>query len=158
MHAAQAAAAPAPPLAHSPLLREQHFGVAEGKPWSADAPTGALAHEELWAQGVYPVLAHRHERFPGGESLDDLRARAERAVEELVMPHVLKAAREGRKGQHVAVVSHGLCISELVPALLRRGAGQAGAGERYSGLKNTAWTRVAVEVKVSDEIARRYRR
>jgi broad specificity phosphatase PhoE len=67
---------------------------------------------QQFAEGKYPVLTHRNERFPEGESLDDLGERAEKAIQELVMPHVWKAVREGRKGVQVAVVSHGLCISE----------------------------------------------
>jgi broad specificity phosphatase PhoE len=70
--------------------------------------------EQLFAEKKYPVLAHRNEKFPMGESLDDLGKRAEKAIRELVMPHVWKAAREGRKGVQLAVVSHGLCISEVL--------------------------------------------
>lgn len=148
--AAVSAAQPSstPAVQHSTLVREQHFGIAEGHPWSADTPSGSETDEELWARGIFPVLSDRRAKFPSGESLDDVRARTDRAVEELLMPHMCRAAREGKRGVHVAVVSHGLCISELVPALLARGVG-APKGQRYSGLRNTAWTRVAVDVKVS---------
>jgi len=102
---------PQPLLITSEDLREQHFGEAEGHPWSMSAdPDKSLAQH--MAEGKYPVLTHRNEKFPAGESLDDLEKRAEKAIQELVMPHVWKAAKEGRKGVHVAVVSHGLCISE----------------------------------------------
>jgi broad specificity phosphatase PhoE len=104
--------APQPPLIISEDLREQSFGEAEGHPWimSAD-PDKSLAQQ--FTEGKYPVLAHRHEKFPQGETLDDLGRRAEKAIQELVMPHIWKAAKEGRKGVQVAVVSHGLCISEV---------------------------------------------
>lgn len=106
---------PQPPLTTSHLLREQHFGIAEGKHWVASAnPTKTLA--EHYAEGVYPTLPGRMQKFPEGESLDDLGHRADQAINELVMPHVWKAARDGRKGVHVAVVSHGLCINEVDPA------------------------------------------
>jgi broad specificity phosphatase PhoE len=74
-------------------------------------PEKSLA--QLFSEGQYPVLAHRHEKFPQGESLDDLAQRAEKAIQELVMPHVWKASKEGKKGAQLAVVSHGLCISEV---------------------------------------------
>lgn len=66
-----------------------------------------------YAEGKFPVLSGRAEKFPGGESIDDLAERASQAIEELVMPKVWKAVREGKKGVNVAVVSHGLCISEV---------------------------------------------
>ena len=110
VHSAQPT--PKSPLTTSPLLREQHFGIAEGKRWIASAdPTKSLA--EQYAEGIFPTLHGRAEKFPGGESFDDLGRRANQAVNELVMPYVWKAAREGKKGVHVAIVSHGLCISEV---------------------------------------------
>jgi broad specificity phosphatase PhoE len=103
--------APQPPLITSVNLREQHFGEAEGHPWTMRAdPEKSLAQH--MAEGIYPVLTERHEKFPAGESLNELEKRAEEAIQELVMPHVWKAAKDGRKGVQVAVVSHGLCISE----------------------------------------------
>jgi broad specificity phosphatase PhoE len=103
---------PQPPLITSEDLREQSFGDAEGHPWimSAD-PNKSLAQQ--FAEGKYPVLTGRYEKFSHGESLEDLGRRAERAIQELVMPHVWKAANEGRKGVQLAVVSHGLCVSEV---------------------------------------------
>jgi broad specificity phosphatase PhoE len=103
---------PQPPLFFSDDLREQGFGIAEGCPWVLRGdPHKSLAQQ--FAEGIYPVLEHRSEKFPGGESLDELGRRAEKAIEELVMPYVLKAAKEGKKGVQVAIVSHGLCISEV---------------------------------------------
>ncbi|KAI0670864.1 phosphoglycerate mutase-like protein [Trametes maxima] len=137
---------PKPPLETSLLLREQHWGVAEGHPWQWGTTAG-LSLEEHFAQGLYPVLHERSQKFPEGESLDDLYARAQKAVDELVMPHVWRAAREGRKGVHVAIASHGLCISELVPALVVKDESGVHPGDKYRGLQNTAWTRVTVDVK-----------
>lgn len=107
-----------------------------------------LTLEEHFARGLYPVLHERWQKFPEGESLDDLAARASLAIEELVMSHVRRAAREGRKGVHIALVSHGLCISELVPALLKKDSSGTHSGKNYRGLLNTAWTRITVDVKV----------
>ncbi|KAI0632352.1 phosphoglycerate mutase-like protein [Trametes polyzona] len=141
---------PKPPLEVSPLLREQHFGVAEGHPWQWGETPG-LTLEDHFAQGLYPVLHERGQKFPEGESLDDLFARAKQAIDELVMPHVWSAAREGKKGVHIAMASHGLCISELVPALLLKDESGIHPGDKYRGLQNTAWTRVTVNVKGTKE-------
>ncbi|OSX59928.1 hypothetical protein POSPLADRAFT_1075385 [Postia placenta MAD-698-R-SB12] len=141
---------PQPPLTTSPLLREQYFGVAEGKPWVYEMEPGVTL-EEYYARGVYPVLTGRSQKFPEAESLDDLARRAEQAINGLVMPYVWQAARAGEKGIHVAIVSHGLCISELLPALLSKDASGAHPKHKYKGLLNTAWTRVTVDVKGSVE-------
>ncbi len=138
---------PKPPLETSLLIREQHFGIAEGNSWLL-APKPNLSREEHYTQGVYPVIYTRQDRFPQGESLDDLSLRAEQAISELVLPHVWSAARQGFKGVHVAVVSHGLCIGEMVPALLRKDHSGIPPQDQYRGLKNTAWIRVTVDVKV----------
>ncbi|KAI0769010.1 phosphoglycerate mutase-like protein [Trametes elegans] len=141
---------PMPPLEISPLLREQHWGVAEGHAWSWQSTAG-LSLEEHFANGIYPVLLERWQKFPEGESLDDLYRRAQQAIKELVMPHVWRAAREGKKGVHIAIASHGLCISELVPALVVKDESGVHPGDKYRGLHNTAWTRVTVDVKGAKE-------
>lgn len=107
-----------------------------------------LSLEEHLERKLFPVLPSRAHKFPGGESLDDLAARAKQAVDDLLLPYVWSAARGGDHGLHVAIVSHGLCISELVPALLVRDQSGIHPGHRYRGLLNTAWTRVTVTVKV----------
>ncbi|KAH7922935.1 phosphoglycerate mutase-like protein [Leucogyrophana mollusca] len=139
------------PLAinESPLLREQHFGIAEGKAWVLRMELGKTV-EEYWANGEYPVLHKRHQRFPEGESRDELAERADEAIRQIVLPEIWQAARSGAQGVHLALVSHGLCISELVPALVKKGQNGMPA-ESYEGLMNTAWTRVAVSVKGTTE-------
>lgn len=49
---------------------------------------------------------------------------------------------------HVAIASHGLCIGELVAALVRLDP-DAVHTMRFTGLSNTAWTRVNVRIRVS---------
>lgn len=140
---------PKPSFDSSELLREQNFGVAEGKPWSfQDDP--ALTLEEHMAKGVYPVLHGDDEKFPEGESIKDLAKRARTALVKLVLPHVWQAAKEGKTGVHIAIVSHGLCISELISELLKRSAKQ-GTKTNYRGLMNTAWTRVAIDIEGAQE-------
>jgi broad specificity phosphatase PhoE len=56
---------PKPAFTVSPLLREQHFGVAEGKPWGE--------------KGGFNRGPGRTFKFPEGESLEDVRNRANEA-------------------------------------------------------------------------------
>ncbi len=106
---------PKPTFDSSELLREQHFGVAEGKPWSYNSSRNVNLEQEM-AKGVYPSLHGGDEKFPGGESIYELGQRARRAITTLLLPHV-QAAKEGKTGIHVAVVGHGLCISQMIPEL-----------------------------------------
>ncbi|KAH7915428.1 histidine phosphatase superfamily [Hygrophoropsis aurantiaca] len=138
-----------PEINVSPLIREQHFGIAEGKPFTFHMAPGKTA-EEYWAEGVYPVQRHRHAKFPGGESSDDLAGRANQAVEEIILPVVWETARSGEQGVHIALVSHGLCIGELVSALIRK-TRLGEPTQSYEGLMNTAWTRAVISVKGSTE-------
>ncbi|KAF8638462.1 hypothetical protein AX17_002196 [Amanita inopinata Kibby_2008] len=152
----------------NPDLREQHFGVAEGKPWvvkhaalvavhsstltptsTADATTAAVDETlaELFAQGIFPVLPTRTHRFPEGESLDDLASRAERALRECALIHLAEHVASGGVGDmHVAVASHGLCISELMSALVRLDP-HVEPGVSYRGLWNTAWSRAIIRMR-----------
>lgn len=80
-------AEPKPPLTPSPLLREQHWGEAEGQSWLLAQKPG-LSLEEHFAQKIYPILHERWQKFPSGESLEDVVVRAEQAINDFVMPHV----------------------------------------------------------------------
>jgi len=141
---------PKPQLKVNPNLREQHFGAAEGHTWVLDTPEG-IPMETLFEQKIFPVLHGRNEKFPGGESLDDLARRAEVAIQECVLPHLpahTPVSEDRYQGVHVVLASHGLCIGEMVSALIRLDP-EADQKKTYYGLQNTAWTRVDVRVKVS---------
>ena len=142
---------PKPPIETSPLLREQHYGLGEGQRYNVRREPG-LSLAGHFAKGEFPPLHGRSEHFPGGESLDDVAARAEDAIEQFVLPYVRNAAREGTDGMHVAFVSHGLFIGEAVAALMRKDKHNVmGISARdYRGLRNTGYTRVTVQVKVRD--------
>jgi broad specificity phosphatase PhoE len=144
---------PTPPLIPSPLLREQHFGIAEGQTWTYRDP--GLTLEEEIAQGRYPVLLTNSEKFPGGESRDDLAQRVEEALTKILLPYAWKAAREGNHGVHIAVVSHGLSIHQLVSVLVRKGTQEP--GHFSPGIVNTGWCRVNVTVKVRSQFDDRER-
>ncbi|KAJ7634811.1 phosphoglycerate mutase [Roridomyces roridus] len=131
---------PKPPFTVNPKLREQHFGIAEGQPWVIDAPPDQ-SYDEMFLQGIFPVLKGRDEKFPQGESLNDLARRTDQAIAECVLPHL---AAEG--DVHIALASHGLCISELVASLLRLDP-DSRRDISYAGLFNTAWTRAVVTLK-----------
>lgn len=135
---------PKPRLIASKLLREQNFGRAEGKPYVKARKD--LSLQEHFTQDLYPHLHSRHESFPDGESIDDLAQRAKGVMEEILLPYVWREEPDSTEEVHVAVVSHGLFIRESIMNLLRTYQTEQGAdlSGLYSGLKNTAWTRVAV--------------
>ena len=141
-----------PSFESSELLREQNFGEAEGKPKTrASEVDTTLTLEELMKKGVYPVLRGYEEKFPKGESAKDLNERAKTAHAKFVLPHVIQAAKEGKTDIHIAIVSHGLCISAMIYELLKMNTEQDGATRSwtdYLGLLNTAWTRVVVDIEV----------
>lgn len=138
----------------SPLLRERHFGAAEGKSYTtARDPTLSLS--EHFALDKFPSLHNRTDKFPEGESQDDLARRAERALQEILLPYIWTAVDRDEGDTmddvNVAVVSHGMFISEIVAALLGMDESCAGKvlkeeGRRLEGLANTGWTRVVVDV------------
>jgi broad specificity phosphatase PhoE len=134
-------------LRADPDVREQYFGIAEGHKW---VPPGVAVSEVDIQRKVYPAITNRDDRFPEGESLTDLNERAGRAVDRIIVPAVLKAKGEKVEegtGIHIIIVSHGLCISELLANLVGR-TGESVRSGKYAGLRNTAWTRVQVGVKV----------
>ncbi|KAF9645740.1 phosphoglycerate mutase-like protein [Thelephora ganbajun] len=146
-----------PVLISSPLLREQHFGIAEGNKWTFTRELG-LSDEGHWAKGIFPVLDGRQTKFPKGESLDDLRDRARQTVKDLVVPIIRDVVKEKKENVHVALVSHGLCISEVVAAVValdyeRRSKGLEVPDRQYAGLLNTAWTRVTINLADVSETA-----
>jgi broad specificity phosphatase PhoE len=130
----------------SKLLREQNFGVAEGKPPSYNPSQSFNLKEEI-AKGVYPAPHGNDEKFPDGESINELGQRAKEAITSLVLPHVWQAAKENKTGIHVAVVSHGRCISQMITELLKMSAKHEEERD-YRGLLNTAWTRVVIDIEV----------
>ena len=129
----------------SKLLREQSFGIAEGKP--SYKPSQSYNFKEEIERGVYPVPHGNDEKFPDGESINELRQRAKEAITSLVLPHVWQTAKENKTGTHVAVVSHGLCISQMITELLQMSAKHE-EEQDYRGLFNTAWTRVVIDIEV----------
>ncbi|KZV95380.1 phosphoglycerate mutase-like protein [Exidia glandulosa HHB12029] len=144
---------PKPPFTVTQGLREQYFGVAEGHAW-VDSPSVPLDA----SKNIFPILYGRDEKFPEGESLNDLRARTVcEVLEPLLMP-IIWASR-GKKGGdeevRVACTSHGLCISELCAAIVSR----VPEGERgsypvtFAGLANTAWHCLRVGVKGEDTMS-----
>lgn len=91
------------------------------------------------------------ERFPGGESLDDLAERANSALDQILLPYVWNELNDGAQ---IAVVSHGLFLAELITTLVKRGStrsmssGKTASPRDFRGMQNTAWTKVQVTAEV----------
>lgn len=107
-----------------------------------------MSREDHYAQGLYPAFHERWEKFPGGESVDDVARRAEQFVGETVIPHLWDAARTGKKDVQIMIVSHGVCISEFIPALLKRDSSMQHHTRSWRGLANTGWNRIVIEIEV----------
>ena len=127
----------------------QNFGIAEGKPWVSKGKQGCNLEENI-SQGIYPTIYNREEKFPEGESLDDLSQRTKKALEDVVLPYVWQADKSGIVDVHVAIVSHGLFIKECLMSLFKMDCGEQSLPfEALSGLRNTGWTRIVVKTKVT---------
>lgn len=128
----------------SDLLKEQHFGSVEGQPWAASRSSSAALHYS------------RADRYPDGESRDDVAARASRAVNHLLMPHIINGKGHLEHRSNVVIVSHGIFLSELIRELFGRRACGQNDPWRSSGLVNTGWTRLVLgfeDEAASDEDA-----
>ncbi|KAG6909124.1 hypothetical protein DXG01_001876 [Tephrocybe rancida] len=135
-------------LETSPLLREQSFGVGEGQSYDVQKESH-LSFEEHVAQGKYIQAYNRSDRYPGGESLNDVARRAETVVEDIMLPYMRQAAKEGIRDMHIVFVSHGIFIAELISALACQGGKKPNPIE-FRHLKNTGWTLVTANMTVGD--------
>ena len=129
------------------MLRERNFGAGEGKKICAkDRDLTLSAH---YARGIFPAIYTRTEKFPGGESVEDMAKRVDDVINEVLFPYVWQEF-EGGAPMTVAIVSHGLFIAELVARLVKRGnmALDGTEARNLRGLKNTAFTKVQVTFKV----------
>jgi broad specificity phosphatase PhoE len=104
---------------------------------------------EHFARGLFPTLYNRTERFPGGESKDEVAVRAQRFLDEVLMPYVWQedTGKANSSPIHVVVVSHGLFIPELILLMARKDEAHKAKNEaeirsNVRGMRNTAWTRV----------------
>ncbi|KZW01506.1 phosphoglycerate mutase-like protein [Exidia glandulosa HHB12029] len=142
LHAAQPS--PKPEIIITPDLREQGFGVAEGK---THVSHGAMDLK----QGIFPIIRGRTDKFPEGESRDDVRQRGARVLSEYLMPHILAARGHtpDTLPHRVAVVSHGICIAELLGAILYRVPSSERREYWFGGVQNTGWH--CLEVGLLDE-------
>ncbi|KAJ2929770.1 hypothetical protein H1R20_g7342, partial [Candolleomyces eurysporus] len=135
------------PLHTNELLREQYFGAAEGKSFKTKRNKD-MTLAEHFARGLFPALYNRTERFPGGESRDDVATRAQRFLDEVLMPYVWQEdTGKAESPIHIVVVSHGLFIPELIVLMARKddahkAKNEADIRSNARGMRNTAWTRV----------------
>ncbi|KAJ7212064.1 phosphoglycerate mutase-like protein [Mycena pura] len=142
-----------PPLSTSPMLRERHFGVAEGKPSTSKTdPNISLA--EHYKRGVYPALPSRKQKFPEGESLDEVQDRARQVWADVLLHYVRQAASDEYHGQvHVVVVSHGIFIKEALRALVKYDSTVDTTLCDSQWLRNTGWARVVIGIKGDEPIS-----
>jgi broad specificity phosphatase PhoE len=103
--------------------------------------------------GLYPEFISEDEKYPGGESVVDLGERSKKAITELLLPHVWKAAKEGSIDTHLAVVGHRRCLYEMIYELLQMSSNQAitckfDYTQEYDYLENANWIRVVIDIKV----------
>lgn len=148
------------PVVTTPLVREQHFGEAEGHGWISAVPrssnpsdppksgrTGLV--DPKTREKMYPVQYGRTAKFPAGECLEDVARRTGDAFDTLILPIVKNS--EGRQcgDVHVLIVAHGIAISEMIGAIFSRCVGGDKMNpDTWRGLKNTAWTRLLIGMKV----------
>lgn len=92
------------PVAPEPLLREQHYGIYQGRPL-----------EHLYGDSGFEGVVRQAE---GGESMQDLRQRAEDLWERW---------RTDLVGKTAVAVSHGAFLSILLPTILGKSAVQEGS-------------------------------
>ena len=72
------------------------------------------------------------------------------AFDEFVMPFVRDSKGKKLGDVNVVFVSHGIAISETIGAVFKRSVNGRGLNPRtWSGLHNTAWTRLVVGMEVS---------
>ena len=69
--------------------------------------------------------------------MEDLQRRAEIFVKGVILPHLSTP----QTVTHVAIVTHTLCMMELVAAMVRLDPKAEGVDD-WRGYKNTAWTTV----------------
>ncbi|KAG8991366.1 hypothetical protein FRB93_002828 [Tulasnella sp. JGI-2019a] len=144
-----------PPLISTPLIREQHFGEAEGHTWLA--PVSSSSGGDSGRMGIidpktreksYPVQYGRQAKFPAGECLEDVALRTGEAFDTLILPIVKKSEGKACGEVNVFFVSHGIAISETIGAIFARCIGGDKVDpDTWRGLKNTAWTRLVIGTK-----------
>jgi broad specificity phosphatase PhoE len=104
--------------------------------------------EELCNEGIYPELYGRDTKYPQGESQNDVARRAENVIRECILPHVFDMAQDGA---HIGLASHGICLAELISALLKLDP-EAALTKSWRGHLNTAWSRMEISVRVGAEL------
>ncbi|WVR03515.1 hypothetical protein IAU60_000506 [Kwoniella sp. DSM 27419] len=129
---------PRPEHITSTLLREQHFGDGERKPFGES--------------GGWVRKSGRDFKFPNGESLNDVRARANEAIRQFIEPILEGCRGQPPSSRHVVVVAHGIFNAEFLGALLARRKDHRPLEWGYKGMTNTGWTRA--ELGYADETSR----
>jgi len=120
------------------LLREQHFGEAEGERWDS----GRCTYE-----GFYTNKALK---FTDGESREDVARRAEEFVSTVLVPtwcSILgqadtSSADKEHDDVHMCIVSHGIFLAELIGVLKRLAGCPGNPPTSLEHFSNTGWDRI----------------
>ena len=102
--------------------------------------------EELYEEGIFPELEDRNARFSQGESLNDVAHRTEIVIQDCILPHLFDKSQDGA---HIAIASHGICLAELIFALLKLDP-ETDSTQSYRGHWNTAWSRLEISLRVRE--------
>lgn len=103
------------------------------------------------------MLYARKEKFPGGESLDEVRARAEMIWKDKLEQYTrgapgndkIDSGGSNAQDVHIAIISHGIFITELVSVILAKGGLEGIVPiKEFKNMKNTGWTRFSVAIDV----------
>lgn len=105
-------------------------------PWDAGAFNSSTAALAGWDESRQFRMAN------GAESLHDISLRADLAIRQFIIPHLLSGDEE----QHIVLVAHGIFLSELMFALKRSGDKGLRFVKSGSGFTNTGWARFEVSL------------
>eukprot|EP00741_Cyanophora_paradoxa_P015157 tig00020849_g14628.t1 len=133
-------------------IREQHYGVQEGKPWASSlAAEGAQEAAAAAGSNSSTGTSKRALRPEGGESLEDVKRRAIEFFHDELVPRFLAPeapapapapaadAAAPPLAPTVLLVTHGTFLREFVNWLLHRGGAlDAGAPPVLPGVRNSA--------------------
>ncbi|CAH7687241.1 histidine phosphatase superfamily [Phakopsora pachyrhizi] len=131
-----------------PILREQNFGIAEGKPWNS----GEFEFSTKF-------FTERDIGFKDGESLNQVFGRAKRFFEDVIISKYLsnyssdtqelKGSDLDKKSEeedevNICIVSHGIFLAEFIN-VLKSMADRLEGPKIMSEMSNTGWTKIQLD-------------
>jgi len=96
--------------------------------------------EKLYEEGTFPELEDRNARFPQGEIINGVAHRAEIVIQDCILPRLFGKSQDGA---HIAIASHGICLTELIFALSKLDP-ETDFTQSYMGYWNTGKSIICV--------------